>query len=238
MCSAKNYKLTQRDLKIPALVEDYHLLTTSQIQKLLFPSLQKAQSRCLRVYQNGLIDRFRYPVLLVEGGRGEFVYHINRMPKFSYTGIVHTIELNEIRIAFELASKRSEGINLVDFIPEYRGFIDEEGRIRRLTEDKIRRGRMEKAGSIIPDAVVCLENSNNNKILMFVELDLATEKLVTKKEGSYSLLKKMLLYREYGIQGGFKKYNSWFNYQFKGFCSTTFVIPAQRQSLFPFFFVA
>ena len=105
MSSNKGYKLTQRDLKVIELVEDYHLLTTSQIQKLLYPTLQKAQTRLYRIWKSGLLKRFPYPVLLREGGRGEYIYHSNRKPKMSRTGVRHTRGLNDIRIAFDVSSR-------------------------------------------------------------------------------------------------------------------------------------
>ncbi len=58
MSSNKGYKLTQRDLKVVELVEDYHLLTTSQIQRLLYPTLQKAQTRLYRIWKSGLVKRY------------------------------------------------------------------------------------------------------------------------------------------------------------------------------------
>jgi len=221
MSSIKNYNLTQRDLQIPGLVEDYHLLSTSQIKELMFPTLQKAQTRLKRVWEAGLVKRFQYPVLLIEGGKGEYIYHKGRKPKLSFTGLLHTLQLNDLRIAFELACKNSARVNMVGFIPEYRAVVDEKGLIKRVVEDVAMARDQDGSGQekrFIPDAVTCLENpANKKKILLFIELDLATEKLVSEKTEKYSVMKKMMLYRDYQRQKGFERYNRTFDYLFKGF---------------------
>ncbi|NQV16327.1 replication-relaxation family protein [bacterium] len=221
MSSVKKFKLTQRDLQIPGLVENYHLLSTSQIKELLFPTLQKAQTRLKHIWEAGLVKRFQYPVLLVESGKGEYIYHYGRKPKMSYTGILHTLQLNDIRIAFELACKNSARVNMVGFVPEYRAVVDEEGVIKRVVEDVAMATNQNGSGQekrFIPDAVTCLENpTNKKKILLFIELDLATEKLVSERTEKYSVMKKMMLYRDYQRQKGFERYNRTFDYSFKGF---------------------
>ena len=219
MSSKQGYKLTQRDLKVVDLVDDYHLLTTSQIQKLLYPSMQKAQTRLFRIWKSGLVKRFPYPVLLRVGGRGEYIYHINRKPKMSMTGVLHTIELNDIRIAFDVACRESEHIEIVAFIPEYKGMVGSDGMMRRVVEDSVRiQGREETEQWFIPDAVMCLESAATNKrTLLFVELDLGSEKLVTRRTGSYSVLRKLEVYKEYLRQEGYKKYNDRFYHEFRGF---------------------
>ena len=219
MSSKAGYKLTQRDLKVVDLVEDYHLLTTSQIQKLLYPSMQKAQTRLYRIWKSGLVKRFPYPVLLREGGRGEYIYHINRKPKMSMTGVLHTIELNDIRIAFDVACRESEHIEMIEFIPEYKGMIGSDGMMRRVVEDSVRiQGREKTEQRFIPDGVMCLEKrATRKRILLFIELDLGSEKLVARRTGSYSVVSKLEVYKEYLRQEGYRKYNDRFDHEFKGF---------------------
>ena len=219
MSSNQGYKLTQRDLKVEDLVEDYHLLTTSQIQKLLYPSMQKAQTRLYRIWKSGLVKRFPFPVLLREGGRGEYIYHINRKPKMSMTGVLHTIELNDIRIAFDVACRESEHIEMIEFIPEYKGMVGSDGVMKRVVEDSVRiQGGEKTEQRFIPDAVMCLEKrATRKRILLFIELDLGNEKLVTRKTGSYSVIRKLEVYKEYLRQEGYKKYNDRFDHEFRGF---------------------
>ena len=231
MSSNKRYKLTQRDLKVVELVEEYHLLTTSQIQKLLYPSMQKAQTRLYRIWKSGLAKRFPYPVLLREGGRGEYIYHINRKPKMSMTGVLHTIELNDIRIAFDVACRESERIEMIEFIPEYKGMVGSDGMMRRLVEDRVRiQGREKKEQRFIPDAVLCLEKrATRKRILLFIELDLGSEKLVTRRTGSYSVVRKLEVYKEYLRQKGYGRYNDRFDHEFKGFRVLVIMSNQQRE---------
>ena len=219
MSSNQGYKLTQRDLKVIELVEDYHLLTTSQIQKLLYPSMQKAQTRLYRIWKSGLVKRFPYPVLLREGGRGEYIYHINRKPKMSMTGVLHTIELNDIRIAFDVACRESEHIEMIEFIPEYKGIVGSDGMMRRIVEDRVRiQGGQKTEQRFIPDAAICLEKrATRKRILLFIELDLGSEKLVTRRAGSYSVVRKLEVYKEYLKQEGYKKHRDKFDHEFMGF---------------------
>ena len=219
MYLAKGLKLTKRDMKVPGLVEEFRLLTTRQIQSLLYPTLQKAQTRLKKIYDSGLVKRYPYPVLIKEGGKGEYVYHNKKKPKIVFSKLLHTIQLNNIRIAFELACKSSEAIELIAFIPEYRGEITGDGRIRRIVEEDISDPeRSDKRTSLIPDAVICLENKiNNKKGLFYLELDLGTEKLISERINNNSVLRKMMMYKEYINNGRFKKYNELFEYKFKGF---------------------
>ncbi len=216
----KEPRLTERDMQVPELLEDYRVLTTSQLQRLLYPSLQKAQTRLLRLYQAGLVKRFSYPVLLREGGKGEYVYHLKKRPNTVLTALRHMLLLNDVRIAFELACKDSEQVNLVEFIPEYRGMRRDDGRPGRAVEDSVavREGYGEQA-ILIPDAVVCLENTKTGKrALFFLEVDLGSEKLIgSGLARGYALLKKMLLYRSYQHSRGFQRYNDLFRFKFKGF---------------------
>jgi len=219
MSSNQGYRLTQRDLKVVELVEDYHLLTTSQIQKLLYPSMQKAQTRLYRIWKSGLVKRFPYPVLLREHGRGEYIYHVNRKPKMSMTGVMHTTDLNDIRIAFAMACLESEQIEMIDFIPEYKGRIDSDGMMRRIVEDRVRiRGREKTEQRFIPDGVMCLEKrATRKRVLLFIELDLGSEKLVTRRDGSYSVVRKLEVYKEYLRQEGYGRYSERFGHEFRGF---------------------
>ena len=218
LAKCKNKKLTTRDLKVPELVKEYKLLTTRQIKELLYPSLQKAQTRLKAVYKAGLVKRYAYPVLLKEGGKGEFVYHVGKKPKLVYSKVLHTIELNKIRIAFEKACEQSENIKLIDFLPEYKGKV-EKGKIKRLVEQEVSLPDGIGKTTLIPDAVICLENKRTKKKGMFyLEVDLGTEKIITGNKDKYSLLKKMMVYKEYVKGEKYKKYNSvnYYDYDFRG----------------------
>ena len=216
LAKSKSKRLTTRDLQVPELVKEYKLLTTSQIKTLLYPSLQKAQTRLKAVYEAGLVKRYTYPVLLKEGGKGEYVYHVGKKPKLVYSKVLHTIELNKIRIAFEKACEQTENIMLIDFIPEYKGKV-EKGKIKRLVEQEVSLPDGIGKTTLIPDAVICLENTRTKKKgLFYVEVDLGTEKITTGNKKDYSLLKKMLVYKEYVKGEKYKKYNDLYDYDYRG----------------------
>lgn len=219
----RQHKLTERDLQVSGLLEKFRILTTSQIWRLVYPSLQKAQTRLLRLVQAGLVQRFAYPVLLREGGKGEYVYHVNRKkPRISLSGVQHTLALNNVRIAFEQGCREREGINLVGFIPEYegrKGNALQHGRPERATQDSVQdSARFGRQTVLIPDAIICLESARTGvRGLFFLEVDMGSEKLLAGTHGTYSLLDKMLRYQDYKTSRGFERYSDMFGFEFKGF---------------------
>ena len=153
----KRVHLTERDLQVLELLARYKLLTTSQIQRLIYPTLQKAQTRLLRLFKAGLVKRFAYPVLPWEGGKGEYVYHLKSRPRTALSLLRHTLKLNDIRIAFELACRQKEGqVNLVGFIPEYIGVKGRRNDQKpvRATEDTVGVRNGSGGEILIPDAVL------------------------------------------------------------------------------------
>jgi predicted transcriptional regulator len=214
MYCSKDLRLTPRDLKVPELVKDYTYLTTNQIAELLYPSKQKAQTRLLKVYKSGLVKRFVFPVLIVDGGRGEFVYHLTRLPKVSFSKLAHTIKLNNIRIAFEKGCLNTGTVDLEAFVPEYSVKSISMALNANMDDSRVDA----KAKHIIPDGVMCLKNrANGKKALFFIELDLGTEKIKTSTPKEYSLVEKMLVYKEWMKLREYDKYSEKFGYSFKGF---------------------
>ena len=53
------YRLTDRDLRLLGWLADHGVLTTPQIAHALYPSLDFAQRRLLKLLQTGVVDRFR-----------------------------------------------------------------------------------------------------------------------------------------------------------------------------------
>ena len=70
--------------------------------------------------------------------------------------------------------------------------------MRRVVEDSVRiHGKEKTEQRFIPDGVMCLEKrATRKRILLFVELDLGSEMLVTRKTGSYSVIRKLEVYKE------------------------------------------
>jgi|GEM_PF-4427735 len=219
----KTIALTTRDMEVPEFVQDYRYLTTSQIQILLYPSIQKTQTRMLKIYKSGLVKRFPYPVLIRDGGKGEYVYHLGKLPRLYFSKLVHTIKLNDVRIAFVKGCQNSGIIRLLEFIPEYKKMSirpskNENKGYDGNGEEEEAESRLTTKKHIIPDGVMCLENpSLGKKALFFIEVDLGTEKITTTKKDQYSLLKKMLVYREWLQNPKYEEYSEYFGYEFTGF---------------------
>jgi len=217
----KRENLTERDLQVLEWLKKYKYLTTSQIQQLLYPTLQKAQTRLLRLFKAGLVQRFAYPVIMREGGKGEYVYHLKSRPRTALSLLRHTLKLNDVRIAFELACRQGAGqVNLVGFIPEYIGVKGRRNDQKpvRATEDTVGVRHGTGGEILIPDAVICLENpATKKRALFFLEVDLGSEKLISTTPGHYSLLKKIMLYKKYLDNRGYDRYAKTFDYDFKGF---------------------
>ena len=53
------YRLTERDLTLLGWLADHGVLTSPQIAHALYPSLDFAQRRLLKLTETGVIDRFR-----------------------------------------------------------------------------------------------------------------------------------------------------------------------------------
>ncbi|WP_433213206.1 replication-relaxation family protein [Dactylosporangium sp. CS-047395] len=60
--------LNERDLRLLDLLYDHRVLTTSQIETALFDSRRQTAKRLLRLYQLGLLQRFRPARRTVDGG--------------------------------------------------------------------------------------------------------------------------------------------------------------------------
>ena len=213
------HRLTDRDLQVVELLKDYKMLTTSQIQQLLYPSKQKTQTRLLLLYKQKLVKRFPYPVLIKDTGKGEYVYHLKKQTGNTLLKLQHHIKLNDLRIIFEKTFKQKDEIRLVDFIPEYSGKIKISTRTNNQSEWKPNSNTYNNNGiEIIPDATIVLENTiNKKKALFFLELDLGSEQLFSKNNDQYALFSKIQKYSNYKKQNNYTQFNTLYNYSFKGF---------------------
>lgn len=71
------YRVTDRDLVLLGWLADHGVLTTGQIAHALFPSLDFAQRRLLKLTEAGLIDRFRPQ--RADGGSHPFHYVLSQL---------------------------------------------------------------------------------------------------------------------------------------------------------------
>lgn len=127
----KNIRLGQRDLQILRAVGDYQVLTTSQIQRLHFPSLSRARKRLRQLTECGLLRQYRRAVVVGTGSSDALYFStpkairtlertgsISKPHNLKVSGIRselfldHTLARNDFRIGLELACRSQRGIEL------------------------------------------------------------------------------------------------------------------------------
>jgi len=127
----KNVRLGERDLQILLAVGDYQVLTTSQIQRLHFPSLSRARKRLRQLTGCGLLRQYRRAVVVGTGSSDALYFStpkairtlertgsISKPHNFRVSGIRseffldHTLARNDFRIGLELACRFQRDIEL------------------------------------------------------------------------------------------------------------------------------
>jgi hypothetical protein len=119
----KRFVLTKRDKDVIASVNQYRLLSQSQIQRLHFPSRNTTQDRLLhlwqhiylrRLYTNGFVtgealytlDRRGIELLQAERGLSKDQVHAYKGKIVNPLSLDHTLALADIRIDAELSARR------------------------------------------------------------------------------------------------------------------------------------
>jgi hypothetical protein len=127
----KNIRLGQRDLRILKAVGDYQVLTTSQIQRLHFPSLSRARKRLRQLTDCGLLRQYRRAVVVGTGSSDALYFStpkairtlertgsISKPHNFRVLGmrselfLDHTLARNDFRIGLELDCQSQRDIEL------------------------------------------------------------------------------------------------------------------------------
>lgn len=214
--------LTERDLELLVSLHQYRYLSTKQVQRLHFPSLQTAARRLRLLAGAGYVRCFRpsasedqittlarlgaetaasrlqLPIeeLAHEGRRGQ--------PK-DYLFLQHFLAISDFRITLSQSCAGSEDIRLLGFLPEH--LMDKQGNslarpyIRDVTAEGI--NRPQEVGHT-PDAVFALERGGN-AALFFLEIDRGTEVLTNPQRG---FLKIVRYYLSLLSSGGYQRYQS------------------------------
>jgi len=125
-------RITKRDVSLLRALPDYQALTTTQIQRLFFPSLSRAQKRLRILSNHGLLKR-HYRSVAIGSGSVETVFFptirgvrilnslglelgknaITPRREFSDMFLNHTLARNDFRIGLELVLKYRPDINFV-----------------------------------------------------------------------------------------------------------------------------
>lgn len=207
--SARDTKLTERDIQLFRTLSDYRYLAVSQIQRKYFPSPQTAYRRLKILGDEGFISGFSIPNI------NETIYHVTRkgMQQFSentsstspkvirppsdYYFMRHLLAINDFRIALEESCVKS-GIQLKWFIADYHGTRALSGEpvksLRASVQDKLSRNELI---SHTPDGAFLLEKQGKHA-LFFLEIDRSTEVISDLRKG---VLKTILYYVNCLIQG-------------------------------------
>lgn len=227
----KNYGLTERDIEVILGVGKYRYLRASQIQRLYYPSRRVANRRLALLSRYGYLKRFFVPELMGSMQR-EYTYCLGRkglglvwikcasgldgFPKSlksrpeESSFIPHLLDLNQVRLALELACKGA-GIKILKFIADYDTCLVN-GQTKRATEESTSDPYdSEKTIVFAPDATFVLENSKRNQALFFLEVDRGTEKIESAKYSDFA--DKLVNYASYYRYDGFKRHGE----HFRGF---------------------
>jgi len=127
--------ITERDLRILSTVASYRFLTTYQIKKLFFGSIDHARKRLFLLWQNRLLERLFQPVVAFQGSSSAIYALAHQGAKLlgerkgqdtaslqpigqgkarrSAYFLDHTLRRNDFRICLELSCKNREDLELL-----------------------------------------------------------------------------------------------------------------------------
>jgi Replication-relaxation len=209
---------------------EHKYLATSQITRLHFEHRKRASRRLKKLCDDGLLCYFEKPArTLFE--KSEYVYYLTAksaalvaqtldlpreqmkwriVPPKSNRYMDHFSALNDFRIALKMAAYRHDLV--YTFLPEYSLLQGKEQGLNRRIKAK------GKGVAFVPDGVFCLyrnpvikpHDSSQRKLLFFVEIDRGTETPAV-------VMQKITAYCQYFDTEAYKKYNSVFQEDFRGF---------------------
>ena len=192
--SIRPIQFTERDQEILKRVYEFRMLSTEQVNRLLFSSISRARKRLYQLWQHGYLNRIIKPTRLGEGsssffyalsgtgagllrnsGLGEFLSS-NRSPKISFQYGEHASRINDFRICLELASRKHADLKLMSW---------QQGKEPKLMIP-IRGKSVTKPVTLIPDAFFGLNIAGKN-YFYFLEIDQGTVDLgrIRSKFGAY-----------------------------------------------------
>jgi Replication-relaxation len=141
----------------------------------------------------------------------------SRTPK-DYYFLRHFLAINDFYITLNLACRESK-IDLVEFIPEYKGEKTKEGYVKKHIRDRI------QAYSHTPDAVFALEK-DGKPALFFLEIDRGGEVISDPQKG---LLKAIVFYLNYWTSEKWKRFNHEFQREFTTF--RTLIVTTSKERI-------
>lgn len=205
-------------------------LSTSLIANFFFSGRSKVARRRLRLLSDrGYISYFE-KISHCRYGRLERVWHLDKKRKTELSHIIdsdnvsfHKPPANALYVnhylkicEFILCLKRGcevSGKYSFKFFIEYESHAFSRKREGRRKLPIIGKGKTPS----VPDALIILQNSEGIKSLFFVEIDLATETLVSASKNKKDIRNKIITYMNYLACKGYKQLCKEFDFDFKGF---------------------
>lgn len=227
--SPQGFRMTSRDVDILAAVYRYRVLSTVQVERLLFPpsggqSHRTKTSRCRHrlkmLFQLGYLHRVEQPTRLSEGRKpllhlldkkavpiladelGVFVEEIDWKPSDNRIGwqfIEHTLAINDFRIAIDLAADQNRF--------QVSTWLDEKTLKRKEMKERVHITGPDGASqyvTVVPDGYFRL-TADGYDYDRFVEIDLGTETGRSSKFGRRTFLRKLRGYAAFYRSDNYEK---------------------------------
>jgi len=202
----KPIAITDRDKVVLAKIADYRILTTEQIYRLCFPSLNRARKRLLQLWQHGYLKKIIRPIRLGEGSSMYLYLPSKRALRLisSDSAVAgknnrasaffarHTLDINNFRICLELAARNSNIISLIEW-KQSKDLL-----MKASIKDK---GIMEQI-PIIPDAYFALKQGGRI-FYYFLEMDRGTtdlKRIALKCRGYLNIWNDKIAHAKFGIR--------------------------------------
>jgi hypothetical protein len=211
--------LGTRDVDLLISVCELRYLSSSQVQRLHFPSLQTANRRLRLLEHERYVRRFRGPgvdediVMLTEKGAAVVAERLDvpleqlpwkrkrSTPKNPYF-LAHFLAITDFRLDLVEAADRLADVSLLGFIPEYRGTKTNRGGMEKYIRDSLPLRHGIGRISHTPDGVFALVRSER-KALFFLEVDRGTETLA---DSTHGFLKTISFYLNFVIGKRYQRY--------------------------------
>ena len=236
--------LTDRDLEVFVSLLQYRYLSTPQLCRLHFPSMQTTTRRARLLANSGYLTTFRAPatqdrlVALASRGAEAVAIHLNvplqeldwdsrrSRPKDTLF-LRHFLAASDFRITLTLACAMSGDVRMLGFLPEHVVEPAPRGAVRKYIRDVIadiqdHRRRITHA----PDGVFALQHQERCG-LFFLEIDRGTTVLSNPDRG---VLKMVRFYLSAFHSDGYQRYREDFGVPgpFRGF-RVLIVVPSEER---------
>jgi hypothetical protein len=234
--------LTERDVALLLTVYKYRYLSFSQLCHLHFPSTHTAYRRLQALKKEGYLKTFTTPnvterIFHLDKAGAEIVagafhvevedlqwYRYSRAPK-DYYFLRHFLAINDFRITITQACQDNP-IQLLGFIPEHVGEKTIHGNVKKYLRAHVCDiANQHVQYSHTPDAAFTL-GKEGSAALFFLEIDRGIEVVSDREKG---LLKAVVFYLNYWVNGGYKRYESDFGGTSLQTFRSLFVVPSHAR---------